>query len=91
MANIKSAEKRIRVTEKKTEINKRRKSEIRTYIKKFDVALENGNIDEAKEILKIVDSKLKKAAVKNTIHKNEASRHVSRLTKKLNEKVNKAV
>ncbi len=91
LANIKSAEKRIRVIDKKTEINKSRKSEIRTYIRKFDEAVENGSFDEARELLKIIDKKLKRAATKNVVSKNAASRKVSRLTKRLNSKVNEAV
>ncbi|MCF6460626.1 30S ribosomal protein S20 [Clostridium sp. Cult3] len=84
MANIKSAKKRIRTTEKRTAINKSRKSEIKTYIRKFDTAIENGNVEEARELLKIIDKKLKKATHKNIIHKNAASRKISHLTKKLN-------
>lgn len=91
MANIKSAEKRIRTIKKRTALNRSRKSEIKTYIKKFDLALGNGNIDEAKELLKIIDKKLKRAACKNVIHKNNASRKVSALTKKLNKKIEEAV
>lgn len=91
LANIKSAEKRIRVINKKTEINKSRKSEIRTYIRKFDGAVEKGNFDEARELLKIIDKKLKRAATKNVVSKNAASRKVSRLTKRLNNKVNEAI
>ncbi len=84
LANIKSAEKRILITEKRTAINKARKSEIKTYIKKFDKAIDNGNFDEAKTLLRTIDKKLKRAAHKNVIHMNNASRKVSRLTKKLN-------
>ncbi len=91
MANIKSAKKRIGVTRKKTEVNKKRKSEIKTYIKNFDVALENGNIEEAQETLKIIDKKFKKAATKNIVHKNTASKKVSKLQRKLNTKMNEAV
>ncbi|NLY78060.1 MAG: 30S ribosomal protein S20 [Tissierellia bacterium] len=91
MANIKSAEKRIRTTRKRTELNRSRKSEIKTYIKKFDLALENGNIDEARELLKIIDKKMKRAACKNVIHKNNVSRKVSKLARKLNQKINEAV
>jgi len=91
LANIKSAEKRIRTIKKRTALNRSRKSEIKTYIKKFDLALGNGNIDEAKELLKIIDKKLKRAACKNVIHKNNASRKVSALTKKLNKKIEEAV
>ncbi|NLY86382.1 MAG: 30S ribosomal protein S20 [Tissierellia bacterium] len=84
MANIKSAKKRILITKKRTARNKARKSEIKTYIRKFEDALANKNFDEAKELLKIIDKKLKRAAHKNVIHKNNASRKISRLTKKLN-------
>lgn len=84
MANIKSAKKRIGVTIKKTEVNKSKKSEIKTYMKKFDNAIEAGNLDEARLILKELDKKLKRAAQKNIIHKNNASRKISHLTKKLN-------
>ncbi|HSH34718.1 30S ribosomal protein S20 [Schnuerera sp.] len=91
MANIKSAEKRIRTTNKKTVLNRSRKSEIKTYIRKFDVAIDDGNLDEARELLKIIDKKLKKASHKNVIHKNAASRKVSVLTKRLNKKINEAV
>ena len=91
MANTRSAKKRIRTIKKRTEINRRRKSEIKTYIKKFNLALENNNIEEAKELLKVIDKKLKRAAHKNVIHKNSASRKLSRLTKKLNNKLNEAV
>lgn len=84
MANIKSAKKRILVINKKTAVNKDRKSEIKTYIKKFETALNEGNFESAKEYLKICEKKLYQAAAKNTIHKNAAARKVSRLTKKLN-------
>ena len=83
MANIKSAEKRILVTKKRTALNKSRKSEIKTYIKKFDSAVAKGEYEEARALLKVIDKKLKKAAHKNVIHMNAASRKVSRLTKAL--------
>lgn len=84
MANIKSAEKRILITEKRTAINKAKKSEIKTYMKKFDKAIDNGNVEEAKVLLKTIDKKLKRAAQKNIIHMNNVARKVSRLTKRLN-------
>ena len=91
LANIKSAKKRNKIAQKKTINNRAKKSEIKTYIRKFNESVENGNTDEAKELLKIIDKKLKKAALKNVVHKNAASRKVSVLTKKLNRKVNEAV
>lgn len=84
MANIKSAEKRIRTTAKKTEVNKKKKSELKTYMRKFNNTIENGNIEEAKKILKTIDKLLKKATHNSLIHKNNASRKISHLTKKLN-------
>lgn len=91
LANIKSAEKRIRTIKKRTALNKSRKSEIKNYIKKFESAIESGNFDEAKDLLKVIDKKLKRAAHKNVIHKNNASRKISKLTKRLNQKINEAV
>lgn len=84
MANIKSAKKRISVIETKTAINRQRKSQIKTYLKKLNAAIDNGNIEEAKEVLKLVEKKLFRAAAKGTIHKNAASRKVSQLNKKIN-------
>lgn len=84
MANIKTAKKRILINEKKAALNKSRKSEIKTYIKKFDEAIEAGNTEEAQELLKVIDRKLKKATHKNIYHINAASRKLGSLTKKLN-------
>ena len=84
MANIKSAKKRIEITKNRTAINKSKKSEIKTYIRKFEDALNKGNLDEARVLIKVIDKKLKKAAQKNIIHDNLAARKMSTLTKKLN-------
>lgn len=84
MANIKSAKKRIRTTAKKTAINKRKRSELKTYINKFNHAIDNENIEEAQELLKVIDKQLKKASQDNLLHKNNASRKLSKLTLKLN-------
>lgn len=84
MANIKSAKKRILTINKKTAVNKSRKSEIKTYIKKFEDALKLGETEKAKELFKAVEKQLSQAAAKNTIHKNAASRKVSRLARRLN-------
>ena len=87
MANIKSAKKRILITRKQTAINKAKKTEIKTYIKKFNKAIDAGNIDEAKELLKVIDRKLKRASHANLIHKNAVARKVSKLTKQINQAV----
>ena len=84
MANIKAAEKKIRVIEKKTLVNKRRKSEIKTYIKKFDQLIDAENYAEAEQVLKLIGKKLKKAEQRNLLHKNNVSRKMSQLHRKLN-------
>ena len=84
MANIKSAKKRIGVIEKKTAINRRVKNSLKGIVKGFDRAIAAGDIDAAKEKLALAEKKLMKAAAKGTIHKNTASRKVSRLTKAFN-------
>jgi len=87
LANIKSAMKRIRVIRKKTARNKMIKSQLKTAIRRFEEALDQNQFDVAKEKLQFVDKKLKQAAAKNIIHKNNASRKLSRLTKKFNRTV----
>lgn len=84
MANIKSAKKRIRVIEKKTLRNTMVKSALKTYIKKFEVAIANNNQDEAKTSFVRAQKALDMAASKGVIHRNKAARKKSRLQAKLN-------
>ena len=84
MANIKSAKKRIRVIDKKTARNRRIKGHLKSVLKSFDSAIEEGNFELAQEKLRLAEKKLKQAASKNTISKNAAARRVSRLTKRFN-------
>ena len=79
MANIKSAKKRISVIDKKTARNKRVKNHIKEALKDFDKALENKDMNLAKEKLALCEKKLMQAAAKGTLHKKAASRKVSRL------------
>lgn len=90
MANIKSAKKRILVINKKTARNRRIKDHVKAILKNFELALAEGNLELAKEKLSLVEKKLRKAAAKGVMHKNAASRKVSRLTKKLNAAVKNA-
>ena len=84
MANIKSAKKRIRVIDKKTARNRRIKGHLKAILKSFETAIEAGDMDTAKEKLALAEKKLMQAAAKGTIHKNAASRKVSRLNKRFN-------
>lgn len=85
MANIKSAKKRIRVIDKKTARNRRVKAHLKAVLKNFDAAIEAGDMETAAEKLRLAEKKLMQAAAKHTIHKNAASRKVSRLTKRFNQ------
>ena len=86
MANIKSAKKRIKVIAKKTLRNRIIKSQTKTAIKKFLVAVDAGNKDLAKAALIHAISAIDKATTKGVLHKNNASRKKSRLTRYYNKK-----
>ncbi len=84
MPNIKSAKKRVLVTESKTLHNKMLKSELKTLVKKFDAAVESGDQTVAAEAYKVAVKKIDKAVGKSIIAKNTSNRKKSALTIKLN-------
>lgn len=84
MANIKSAQKRIKITETKTLRNRVIKSALKTTIKKFELALVSNNVEETKNSYVSVVKALDMAASKGVIHKNLAARKKSRLAAKMN-------
>ncbi|MCL2111073.1 MAG: 30S ribosomal protein S20 [Clostridiales bacterium] len=84
MANIKSAKKRIRVIRVKTNRNRRVKGHLKNVFKSFDLAITKGDVNEAKVFLAKAEKRLMQAAAKGTIHKNTASRKVSRMTVRFN-------
>lgn len=88
MANIKSAKKRIKVSDKKTARNKRIKTHIKAILKSFDAAIAESDFEAAETQLKLAEKKLMQAAGKGTVHKNTASRKISRLTKEFNKAKN---
>ena len=83
MANTPQAKKRILRNAKRTEINRARVSRIRTFVKKVESALDSGNKDEAKAALARVQPELSRGVARGVLHKNTASRKLSRLTKRL--------
>ena len=85
MANIKSAIKRIQVTERQALRNKSIKSAVKTQIKKVITEIENKDTAAAQTELKAAIKKISMAASKGIYHKNTAGRKVSRLTKLVNE------
>jgi small subunit ribosomal protein S20 len=84
MPNIKSAIKRVKTSEKRRLHNATLKSDLRTAVKKVDLAIANNEKEKVKELLLIATKKLDKAASKGLIHKNKAARQKSRLMKKAN-------
>lgn len=84
MANIKSAKKRILVTETKTERNKAIKSGVKTAIKKVNAAVEAKDKEGAAAALLAATATIDKATSKGVYHKNNASRKVSRLAAAVN-------
>ncbi|MCD9187308.1 MAG: 30S ribosomal protein S20 [Pyrinomonadaceae bacterium] len=81
MANHKSAEKRIRQTEKRTAVNRNNRSRLRTQIKKLRAALLHNDKEQSTELLNPTISLIDKAVNKGIIHRNTAARYKSRLTK----------
>ena len=84
MANTKSAIKRIRRISRQTTVNKSRKSRFRNAIKKMNSILEEKNKKEALAFLPKLNSELMKIAKTGVIKKENASRNISRITKKIN-------
>lgn len=84
MPIIKSAKKRVRITEKRTLINRSSKSALRTAIKRFEKAVAEGDVNNAKVELVKAESTIDKSVKKGIIHKNNAARKKSRLQKLYN-------
>jgi len=81
MANTPQARKRIRRNEKRAEINGARISRIRTFVKKVESAIAGGDKSAAASALKEAQPELARGVARGVLHKNTASRKLSRLTK----------
>lgn len=84
MPNIKSAKKRVGIIEKKTSRNNMIKSGYKSAVKKFEQAVKDGNVEEAKVLFSEATKKIDQACTKGVIVKNTAARKKSSLSKKLN-------
>ncbi|WP_270887684.1 30S ribosomal protein S20 [Pedococcus sp. 5OH_020] len=82
MANIKSQLKRIKTNRTATERNKAVKSELKTWIRKFQAAAETGDAAATQRALKAASTKLDKAVSKGVIHANQAANKKSAMAKK---------
>ena len=83
MANTPQAKKRIRRNARRAEINGARVSRIRTFVKQAESALAAGDKDSARAALQRVQPELARGVSKGVMHKNTASRKLSRLTRRL--------
>lgn len=79
MANSPQARKRIRSSERRTQVNTLRRSRLRTFLRKVEDAITSGDSAAAKTALADVQPELARAAAKGIVHKNQASRKFSRL------------
>jgi len=86
LPNIKSAEKRMRLSEKQRKRNKTRKTRVKTAIRKFNDSLEGDDQEAAEERLSEAFKALDNAVAKGVLQKNNAARKKSKLHKKFNEK-----
>jgi small subunit ribosomal protein S20 len=83
MANTPGAKKAIRKIERRTEVNKARRSRVRTYLRKFEEAITSGDATAARAAFTEAQSELMRAVSKGVVHKNTGSRKVSRLAAQL--------
>jgi len=83
MANIKSAKKRVIQTDRRTDVNRSRRSDMRTHVKLVEGAIEAGDLKSAQSALTDVEPKLMRCAQKGILHRNTAKRKLSRLSKQI--------
>ncbi len=83
MANTKSAKKATRVIARRTAVNKARRSEMRTYVRKVEEAIKTGDAAVALAALRAAEPLIVRAAQKGVLHKSTASRKVSRLSQRV--------
>lgn len=82
MPNIDSAKKRVRQSVKRTTVNHARKNRVRSFTRKVEEALDAGDKSAALAALKAAEPELMRGASKGVVHRNAASRKISRLTKR---------
>lgn len=83
MANTPQSKKRARQNARRLEINKARRSRIRTFLRKVEEAIASGNKDAAAAALKAAQPELMRGVTKGVYHKNTASRKMSRLASRV--------
>jgi small subunit ribosomal protein S20 len=80
MANSPQSKKRARQNERRQEINKARRSRIRTFLRKVEEAIASGDVAKAQGALRAAQPELMRGVTKGVVHKNTAARKMSRLS-----------
>jgi small subunit ribosomal protein S20 len=83
MANTPSAKKAVRKIARRTAVNRSRRSQMRTYVRKVEEAIASGDQEAAAAALRAAEPLVMRAAQKGIVHKNTASRKVSRLSRRV--------
>ncbi len=83
MANTSSAKKAARKIATRSSVNKSRVARVRTYVRKVEEAIASGDQAKATAALKVAEPEIMRAVTKGVLHKNTASRKVSRLTSRV--------
>lgn len=83
MANTRSAKKAVRQIQRRTEVNKARRSRIRTFMRKVEEAIASGDKTAAETALREAQPEIMRGVTKGVLHKNTASRKVSRLAQRV--------
>ena len=83
MANTPGAKKAVRKIARRTEVNKARRSRVRTFLRRFEEAVAAGDAAQAKAAFVEAQSELMRAVTKGVVHKNTGARKVSRLAARL--------
>jgi small subunit ribosomal protein S20 len=84
MANSPSSKKRARQAERRTDVNKARRSRIRTFMRKVEEAIASGDRAAAAEALRVAQPEIMRGVTKGVTHRNTASRKISRLAGRVN-------
>jgi small subunit ribosomal protein S20 len=83
MPHHKSAEKRLRQTEARTTVNRSRMSRVRTFVKKVETAIDNGDKTAAQTAFQAAQPELHRATTKGVMHRNTVDRKLSRLAARI--------
>ena len=83
MANTEQSKKRVRQIERRTEVNKARRSRIRTFLRRVEDAITSGNAEAAKAALLAAQPELDRGVTKGVLHRNTVSRKMSRLSSRV--------